>query len=212
MYQLSTFRHSTAYQIVHICIILFVSISVLYCNKASGQTPIYDCNGKVAVVRLYSDQKKIKAYQEYSNDPKLAKVDRVNWEIKAEKLINERKAYTKEVISNFNEYYKAHEVYYVPDSLWTDFLNFTPGCYVNLQGELDSEIIIPRDKQAYMIARGDYDEDFELRDIMGNDIPGNFPKSLRHSFWSKWRAIMGDGMRESVKRLNKQVKNYCTSE
>lgn len=182
---------------------------LLTMNVLSGQAEYYTLRDKVGLVRLYMNQPKITHYESLINNAKLTQDQRNDAKIALEKFLFDRKVYISNAMENFELYYEVTPVYFIPDSLWRAFKSDKTGPYfLGEDGLVDPNIKLSADQQFYIIAQENYDYDFRILTSDGAPPPGNFPYKLKHSLFSKIRALMGSMAIESVKRLNKQLKSY----
>ncbi|MBK8388556.1 MAG: hypothetical protein IPL23_04380 [Saprospiraceae bacterium] len=173
---------------------------LLTMNVLSGQAEYYTLRDKVGLVRLYMNQPKITHYESLINNSKLTQDQRNDAKIALEKFLFDRKVYISNAMESFGLYYEVTPVYFIPDSLWRAFKSDKTGAYfLGEDGLVDPNIKLSADQQFYIIAQENYASDLP---------PGNFPHKLKHSLFSKIRALMGSMATESVKRLNKQLKSY----
>ena len=182
---------------------------LLTMNVLNGQAEYYTLRDKVGLVRLYMNQPKIAHYESLINNAKLTQDQRNDAKIALEKFLFDRKVYISNTMENFGLYYEVTPVYFIPDSLWRAFKSDKTGQYfLGEDGLVDPNIKLSADQQFYIIAQENYDYDFRILTSDGAPPPGNFPHKLKHSLFSKIRALMGSMATESVKRLNKQLKSY----
>ncbi|HOY11550.1 MAG TPA: hypothetical protein PLY70_00355 [Saprospiraceae bacterium] len=182
---------------------------LLTMNVLSGQAEYYTLRDKVGLVRLYMNQPKITHYESLVNNAKLTPDQRNEAKIALEKFLIDRKVYISNAMESFDLNYEITPVYFIPDSLWRSFKADKTGKYfLGKDGLIDPTISLASNQDFYIIAQENYDYDFRILTSEGSPPPGNFPYKLKHSLFSKIRALMGSMATESVKRLNKQLKSY----
>jgi hypothetical protein len=188
-------------------LILFFIVGSL--ELAFGQRPV-DCNQQTAIVRLYVNKPKLDFLKSALNNGKTKK-DSLYYEKEIKKHLEDRLLYTQKVIYHFRQnYVPTQMIKFIPDSLWIDFIkNIERPYFLNEQGTLSSEIIQPNSLNYYVIARGNFDEDFIAIDQRGNRLLPPFPSKIRHSILSKLNTVVGDGMKTSIERYCKQINKYC---
>ncbi len=173
------------------------------------QKPI-DCNKQLVIVRLYINKPKLdflkSSLSQSTNDK-----DRSYFERAIQKHTKDRLLYAQNVIRHYKQnYVPSHQLRFIPDSLWQDFVeNVEQPYFLNDSAQIDNVAIIPNALDYYIIARGNYDEDFIALQKDGQVIPTPFPSKIKHSILSKINTVLGDGMRTTVERYCKQINKYC---
>jgi hypothetical protein len=183
-------------------LVIFVFIYI------SSDIKSQNCYNLKIIVRLYVNAPK----EQFLREQALAKPDK---SAAYQKMLNDhlgdRRRYINSIVTAFNKYFDQYELYYIPDSLWNEFVaqESKPAYFINSKGELDPSISTKIDENTIIVTRRDYDDDFLVVDKSGNRLPPPFPSSVKHNLFSKIRSLMGDAMDESVERYAKAVRKYC---
>lgn len=169
-----------------------------------------DCKNDLAIVRLYLNKPK-KSYLEKGLANAKSEKEGIFFQNELIKHTKNRLHYTISVISNFRKYYPNLEnIRFIPDSLWSEFKAGSVRSYfVNSDGSIDDEIVHPANLSYYVIARGEFDEDFYTFSEDGGSPLPPFPNKLKHTLFTKLGSVFSDAMKTSVERYCLQIKKYC---
>jgi hypothetical protein len=169
-----------------------------------------DCKNDLAIVRLYLNKPKEshleKAFANAGNEK-----DKIFFQNELIRHTKNRLYYTMKIISNFKNYYpNLDNLRFIPDSLWADFIaGNVRNYYINTDCSMEDEIVNPNNLSYYVIARGEFDEDFYAIGQDGESPLPPFPVKLKHSLFSKFESVFSDAMKTSVERYCQQIRKYC---
>lgn len=189
--------------------LFLVVFQMLFVDRIHSQV---NCLEQFALVRLYMNKPKLDYYT-LSINKASAQKEKEYFQNQILKHIDNRKAYSQKVIQLFkHNYVNAEKLRFIPDSLWNDFeKGIVQPYFYNERGDLDTMFVNPSEFKYYIIARGDYDEDFIAIDKEKNILPFPFPSKVKHSILSKINTVVGDGMKVTIERYCKNIKKYCSS-
>lgn len=168
----------------------------------------FTIKAKVAIVRLYMNGPKINFLTKQLSNSELSVKDRQSIQEQLDLHLLDRKIYSQNIISDFEKYFNASQTYFVPDNLWTVFLeskNRESVYFLNSKGELDSSIQLPGNKAYYVIGRVNEDYDFQIYDQEGFKVPSPYPSTTKHNLISKLKSVFGDEGKIGVTRFNNKI-------
>jgi hypothetical protein len=193
---------------------LCLSLIVLDSKGLQSQTNSdinFTVNEKVAIVRLYMNGPKITYLTKQMTNSELSVKDRQAIKEQLDLHLLDRKIYSQNIISDFENYFSVSQTYFVPDNLWSEFLeekNRQGPYFLNKNGEIDSSIQLPSNKAYYVIGRVNDDYDFQIYDEEGFKVPPPYPSTTKHSLLSKLKSVFGDGGKIGVTRFNDKILNW----
>jgi hypothetical protein len=176
--------------------------------QTSAESAIVDLKEGAAIVRLYMNNPKLVKLREIKNRPGTSKEERNRMDIEIDKHIQDRRDYAKQVIQNFTEYYDFSQVYFMPDSLFREFLNGRrDGIFLNDNADLDPESHLEIE-QFLIFGRGNRDEDFIVLRRDGTSMPSAFPDRANFNVVNGVTLLFGNRMRKTIERLNKNHHSF----
>ncbi len=189
-----------------ICLFFF-SISIIAQTTANDM--IINLKKGAAVVRLYMNKPKIDMLKKTIDDKDTDIELRENLRKTLKDHLKDRESYKKNVISAFKRNYNFSKVYFMNDyDIGLLKSGEKKGYFLNDDGEIDGEIVLNEDF-FLIFGKGRNDDEIEISQINGQEMPYAFPKTYNRSVIDIFSFIFSKNKLDNyVEKLNDKLDRY----